>query len=115
MLGLRRRGLDTGSGLSRPTLVLSGVSTAGEELNKTEDRSLDVESTGVGCRLGVSRFDVSSLCDFCLRLYDTSSVELVGDCGRGGRSEMSKPRAWPAFGRSKGSAEMNPLSRFDEG
>jgi hypothetical protein len=82
MLGLLRRGLDTnGSGLRVSIVVSRGVGSAGDELNKTDDRSLDVGSMGDGFLLGVSKLAGSSLCALVVLViaFDTSSVELVGD------------------------------------
>ena len=59
--------------------MIRGDSTAGEELNKTEDRSFEVDSTGEGFRLGVSSMGGSPWRVLLVRGFDTSSVELVGE------------------------------------
>ena len=79
MLGLRRNGLKGGSGLQVSTCVFKGVGRAGDELNKAEDRSFEVDSIGEGFLLGVSTTPCSSATIDLGTVLETSSVELVGD------------------------------------
>ena len=65
---------------------------AGDDLNRTESRSLVVDSTSDDCRFsGVSKSpDGIERRPACPR---TSSVELVGDLGRSTRRELPNARS----------------------
>ena len=58
----------------------------GEELNSLDDRSFEVDKTGDGSLL--SKDSSMSRLTRLERLLDTSSEELVGDCGLGGLTEV---------------------------